>query len=424
MMRRRSRRRALKWTLWIVGILGLAVITLALIKIDDVVMAQGIAEPGQKIYMDSPLKRVVHEILCYPGTPVKAGQPVARLYDADLRAAVAAAEKEVQGAEANLEVARARLALLREQPTPEELKIAESRVEQAKISLTARNLEVARAEHLYLGERLWSQEDMERARTSYDLAEANLKVAVENFSLIRRGASPAQLRQAEAEVRQTEAALDKARQDLEAGREALDLATLRSPADGVVARLDLYPGMLADQGQIVMIIAGSAKGTVISAWIPETNAWKVRLGHTVEILSNLFADREDFIGYGEISEVYGYATHEGGSRTFELEVLVKETPLPLKYGSTADLRVIVGRRSILKILLSIEDRHVVRASRQDGLSPTPRGGESRAPEKIASVSPDAGILGSSADASPVATPFDTTKTVRDSASVQSGAPPP
>ena len=94
MMHRRRRHRALKWTLWIVGIIGFAVVALALIKIDDVVMAQGIAEPGQKIYIDSPLKRVVHQILCYPGTPVKIGQPVARLYDADLRATAAAAEKE------------------------------------------------------------------------------------------------------------------------------------------------------------------------------------------------------------------------------------------------------------------------------------------------------------------------------------------
>ena len=370
MMHRRRRHRALKWTLWIVGIIGFAVVALALIKIDDVVMAQGIAEPGQKIYIDSPLKRVVHQILCYPGTPVKIGQPVARLYDADLRATAAAAEKEVQGAEANLEVARAQLALLKEQPTPEELKIAESKLDQAKISLTARKQEVSRAEYLYLGERLWSQDDMERAQTNYELAEANLKVVFENLSLVRRGASPAQLRQTQAEVRQTEAALDKARQDLSAGQEALALATLLSPVNGIVARLDLYPGMLADQGQIVMIIAGSSKGTVISAWIPETNAWKVRLGHTVEILSNLFADPEGFIGLGEVSEVYGYATQEGGSRTFELEIQVKETPLPLKYGSTADLRIIVGKRSIFKIIMNIEDGHLFHTSPQKGPSPT------------------------------------------------------
>ena len=375
-MRRRRKRRALKWIGWIVGVLGLIVAVLALIKIDDVVMAQGIVEPGQKIYIDSPLSRVIHQIIAVPGDSVKADQPVAQLYDGDLRGAVSAAEKELLREKANLESSKARLALLREQPTPEELKIAESRVEQARIGLKARNQELKRAEHLYLGERLWSQEDHERAKTNLELAQANLKVANENLNLTRRGPSPAQLRQAEAAVSQSEAALAKAQHNLEASQEALNLTTLRSPADGMVARQDLHPGMLAAQGQIVMIIAGKGPGTIISSWMPEPNAWKVRVGQTVEILSNLFADREGFLGYGEIFKVYGYAIHEGGARTFELEVLIKETPLPLKYGSTADLRIIVGKRSILKILLGFEDRSAVLASQRAALTPDGRSSKS------------------------------------------------
>ncbi len=399
MMRRRGKRRALKWVLWIVGVLSFTLIVLYLIKIDDVVMAQGIVEPGQKIYIDSPLKRVIQKIHCSPGDPVKANQPVAQLYDGDLSAAVAAAEKEVQRSEANLEFALAHLALLKEKPTVEELKISESKVEQAEISITARKQELTRAEHLYLGERLWSREDLERAHTNYDLAGTNLKVAAENLNLVRRGASPAELRQTEAEVRQAEVALDKARHNLEAARQTLDRATLRSPADGVVARLDLHPGMLADQGQIVMIIAGNAGGTIIDAWVPETNAWKIRLGHPVEILSNLFTDREEFLGYGQISKFYGYAVHGGGARTFELEVRIVETPLPLKNGSTADLRIIVGKRSILKIFLGIEDRRVVQASR---LVPQPETGPDHAPADA----PDPDSVRASADSVAAPTPSD------------------
>ena len=241
MMRRRSKRRALKWTLWIVGGLVLVLVALYLIRIDDVVMAQGIVEPGQKIYVDSPLKRVVQNILCYPDTPVKAGQALAQLFDGDLLAAVASAEKEVQRAEANLEVARAQLDMLKEKPTTEELKIAESIVEQARISLIARQQELSRAGHLYLGERIWSQEKLEEARTNSELAEAALRVAAETLNMVRRGASPAELQRAEAEVRQTAVATDKARHNLETARDNLEQTTLRSPADGVVARLDLHP---------------------------------------------------------------------------------------------------------------------------------------------------------------------------------------
>ncbi|MDA0746875.1 MAG: HlyD family efflux transporter periplasmic adaptor subunit [bacterium] len=369
MMRKRGKHRVIKWLLWVFGGLSLVILVLALIKIDDVVMAQGIVEPGQKVYIDSPLKRVIQKIYVDSGDPVKTGQPLVQLYDGDLRAAVASSEKEVQRAEANLEYARAHLALLKEKPNKEELKIAESQLEQAKIALTAREQELARAKHLYLGERLWSVEDMERARTNFELSQTNLKVAKETLNLVRRGASPAELRQAEAEVQQTEAALEKARNTLIADRENLALATMVSPLDGKVARRDLHPGMLADQGQIVLIIAGSREGDVIDAWVPETNAWKIRLGHPVEILSNLFSDREEYLAYGEVARFHGYAVHSGGTRTFELDVDIKETPIPLKYGSTADLRIIVGRRSILKILLGIEDRNVVQSSRNQSLNP-------------------------------------------------------
>ncbi len=364
MMRRKNKRRVIKWLLWVSGILGTVILALALIKIDDVVMAQGIVEPGQKIYIDSPMSRVIEALYVQPGDTVIANQPLALLYNGDLRAAVGAAEKDIKREHANLESDRARLALLREKPTAEELKIAESRVDQARISLTAREQELKRAEHLYFGERLWSIDDHQRAQVNYELAMVNLKVATETLNMTRRGPSLAELQQAEAAVRQSEAALEKAVHQLEAAQEALERTIIRTPVDGVVARRDLYPGMQATQGGIILIVAGLAEGTVIDAWVPETNAWKVLVDQKVEILSNLFTDREGFVGYGEISEVYGYAIHEGGVRTFGLEVVVTETPIPLSYGSTADLRIIVGRRSILKLLLGLENRDVIQASRQ------------------------------------------------------------
>lgn len=354
MMRRRRKGRIVKWLLWVFGVIGAIALALALIQIDDIVMAQGIVEPGDKIYINSPMSQDIHEILAEPGDSVTAGQPVARLYDGNLRAAAATAEQEIKREIANLEAAQARLALLRAQPTPEELKIAESRVEQARINLTARQQDLKRAQALYEGQRLFSQEDYERAKTNYDLAEASLKVELENLNLVRRGPLPAEIQQAEAAVRQTQASLDKAKHNLEAAREALERATLRAPVSGVVARQDLYPGMQASQGAIVMIIAGEGEGTVIGAWMPETSAWKVRPGQSVEILSNLFTDREGFVGHGEVSEVHGYAIHEGNVRTFGLEVAVNQTPIALSFGSTADLRIYVGRRSILQTILGWE----------------------------------------------------------------------
>ena len=363
MMHRRNKTRLYKWLGWSLGPFAAAALILSLIDIDDVVMAQGIVEPGAKIYIDSPLSRVVDRVLVGPGDTVRTGQVLAQLYDGDLKSSVTTAEKDLKGAEANLAVTKARLARLREQPTPEELRIAESLLEQAKISLEARDQDLKRARHLYLGERLWSQEELERAQTNYELAQANLKVAIENFNLTRRGPSNAELDQAAAEVRQAQATLEGTRQDLVATREALALTTLKAPADGIVVRRDLHPGMLAGPGGIVLIVAGLGRETIIDAWIGETSSWKVRVGNPVEILSNMFSDREDFAGLGRVSTIHGYALNDGGARTFQIRVDIEETPIPLRYGSTADLRIVVGQRSILKILLGFENRSAVEAGR-------------------------------------------------------------
>ena len=209
MMRRRQRGKIVKWLLWVFGIIGLIVGALAVIQIDDIVIAQGIVEPGQKIYIDSPMSRVISAIYSLPGDTVRVNQAVAQLYEGDLRAAVAAAEKEVKRERANLAATQAQLALLKENPI-EEQKIAASRVEQARISMTARGQELKRATQLFKGERLWSQEDFERAQTSYDLSHANLQVAIESLNLVNRGPSPAEIQNAEATVQQTQATLEKA----------------------------------------------------------------------------------------------------------------------------------------------------------------------------------------------------------------------
>ena len=96
---------------------------------------------------------------------------------------------------------------------------------------------------------------MEAARTRYELAKSDYDIAVENLKSIQQGPSSSQIRGAQAEVKAAEAILVKAQHNLEVAQEILASATLRSPEDGVVVRVDLLPGMLANQGDVVMVIA-------------------------------------------------------------------------------------------------------------------------------------------------------------------------
>ncbi len=343
----------------------MVVALLWIIPIDDVVMASGAVEPGDKIYIDAPFTRVVKNIYAYEGTRVKKGQPVAQLEDHDLISAVTTAEDQVSSAKAALDMARAKLDHLKAQPLLEDVRVAEARVRSAQINQEAERKKLARADSLWLRNYL-TPSDLEAAKTRFEQAQAQYEISVENLKVARQGPSSAQIREAEAEVSAAEADLVKAQHTLELARETLERASLRSPADGVVVRVDLKPGMRADQGAIVMIIA-AGEGPILRAYVKETNVWKVKRGQPVEILSNVFSDREKFLSIGEVVWTYPYGASDGGERTFEIIIKIKEAIIPPPLGSTADARVIVGRRGILKILLGFDD--IQRYLQQDGVPP-------------------------------------------------------
>ena len=251
-------------------------------------------------------------------------------------------------------------------PLPEDVRMAEARERSARINLEAERQRLARSDSLWVRNYITAS-DMEASRTRYELRRSDFEIAVETLNAVRQGPSPAQIREAEAEANAVEASLVMARHRLELDQETLARATLRAPKDGVVVRVDLHPGMVADQGGIVMVLA-TDKSPVLRAWVKEMNVWKVKQGQPVEILSNVFSDRERFLSRGEVVQTYPYGVSDGGERTFGVMVKFKESVIPPPLGSTADARIIVGRRGILKILLGIED-NMDQYIRKDGSKP-------------------------------------------------------
>ena len=363
MGRRRSKRRALKWVLYILSGVSVVLVLLWVIPIDDIVMATGVVEPGGKVFIDSPLRGIVKKIYTYEGSLVKEGQIVAQLDDKGLKSEVVTAKDEFNHVSANLDLAKAKLDQLKEQPFPEDVRMAEVRLRATQINLEAERHKLARADSLWVRNFI-TLSDMETARTSYELARSDYDIAVENLKSTQHGPSSAQIRGAQAEVKAAEAFLVKAQHNLEVAQEILASGTLRSSEYGVVVRVDLLPGMLADQGDVVMVIA-SGDESFLKAWVKEINIWKVKQGQPVEILSNVFSDREAFLSTGEVVQVYPYGVSGGGERAFEIMIKIKDAVIPPPLGSTADARVIVGRRGILKVWLGIEN-DVRKYIKQDG----------------------------------------------------------
>ena len=367
--RRKPKRRALKWTLYIASGIFVVLALLWIIPIDDVVMASGQVEPGDKIYIDAPFTRVIKQIYTYEGTHVKKGDILAQLEDHDLISEVTTTADEVSATRAALDMARAKLDHLKMQPVPEEVRMAEARLRAAQVNLDAERLKLARTDSLWARSYI-TPADLEAARTRHEQAQSQYDISDENLKIVRQGPSSAEVREAEAEVSARDAAFVKAQHSLELAQKTLELASLRSTADGVVVRVDLKPGMRADAGAIVIIVA-AGEGPVLRAWVKETNIWKVKLGQPVEILSNVFSDREKFLTMGEVVWTYPYGETDGAERNFEIIIKIKDAVIPPPLGSTADARIIVGRKGILKVLLGFEG-DIQRYAQQDNVYPHPQ----------------------------------------------------
>ena len=363
-MRKKTKITLIKVFSIIFAVIGVALVALWVIKIDDVVSATGVIEPPKKIYIDSPFSRIIARVLREERDQVKRGDPLVQLENHDLAGQIVMLENEIAHAKAGLDIAKAKLERLKEGPLTEEIRVAEASLQQAKIKVETEEQKLKRANAL--SERsLVSPQELESAKMSFSLSKAEYKAAEENLKMAQRGARESQLREAEAEIRQAEAYYKKVKDQLEVTQDELKRTTVRSPVDGTVVRVDLHPGMLADEGMILMILAAGTEGPILRAWARESGVWKVRLRDRVEILSNTVSDRKKYMCIGTVVKVHPYGQEAGGERYFEVIVKVMDSPIPLQYGSTADARIIVGRRSILKILLGIEEEAALAKGREE-----------------------------------------------------------
>jgi HlyD family secretion protein len=168
---------------------------------------------------------LVVERLVDEGQSVKKGQVVAQLDTADLEAELAARRAEVQMAEAasaELEsgsrpeekvAAKAAMekaaAFLEELKTsrPQMIQVAQSTLEAAQIERDRLESELARARSL-LDNHTISQETYDQQASAFRVAQAKLREAAEQLSLLKEGARKEQRIQAEEALRQATAQYD------------------------------------------------------------------------------------------------------------------------------------------------------------------------------------------------------------------------
>jgi HlyD family secretion protein len=229
------------------------------------IYANGIIESaqshGQNINIYPEVAGTVRGILVNEGDHVKAGAPLIQLDDAIQAANVAQLQ-------AQMEAATTTLQMLRAQPRPENLAVAQAQELQARAALRTAQDQYTKQQRSYdIEPRSVSRDTLDTARNNLLAAQAGDEVARRQYALVRAGAWTY-------DVRNQERVALAAERAYQAGRALLDRYTVRAPVDGVVLSLNTATGSyVSSAGVYNSYTQGSSPALVLAA---DTGQYDVR----------------------------------------------------------------------------------------------------------------------------------------------------
>jgi HlyD family secretion protein len=194
----------------------------------NTVAGAGMVEPEtENISVGSPVPGVVVEVIAKVGQKVKAGDPLFRLDDRQLKAQLAIRR-------AMLEDARAQSKKLDAMPRPEELPPSEAKVLEAKADWENWEQQWSRGEELVTKNAISQEEFMERKQQAIQARE-RYNSAVAQYDLLKAGAW-------EPDKRVAQAAIDQAAAQVKDAETDLDRLIIRALVDGEVLQVNVRPG--------------------------------------------------------------------------------------------------------------------------------------------------------------------------------------
>ena len=285
----------------------------------------------------------VRDVLVREGQEVKAGTVLVQLEAGETEA------KKAQ-AEADLEAATAALQKLQNGARPEELSQASARLEEARASAgkeagraAQEQKELARTKWLHSGGAVSTVEEEAKtgavrvAAGSAAEATARAREAEAALKLLLGGTRPEDLRIAAANVA-------VARGKLAAINTQIEELAIRAPRDSRVESIVVRPGDMLKENLPAATLLENGE-LYVRIYVPETQLGQIRVGQTVPITVDSFAQRsfqgrvEHINDLGEFTPRKLTTTEDRASEVFGARVTILEGDSELRAGMAAFIHV-------------------------------------------------------------------------------------
>lgn len=221
----------------------------------------------------------------------------------------------LQQATAALEAAKAKARLIREGATPEQLAVAQARIDAAR-------------------------DEIEAARSRTPGAEAAVQSAIAarasaqaSLDRLVAGATPEEIAMGHARVASAMAALGSA-------QAALEESQILAPMEGQVGTINLRVGEMATPEQFVILLGQTDDMHVETTDLRETDVVNLYEGMPVEVT---FDALPDTIFDGTVAKIAPVSNTEKGSTNYTVEIYVEDLDENLRWGMTAFVNIDTGR---------------------------------------------------------------------------------
>ncbi|MEW6165276.1 MAG: efflux RND transporter periplasmic adaptor subunit [Pseudomonadota bacterium] len=279
--------------------------------IEAAVSATGTLNPVVAVQVSSQISGQIREILVDYNSTVKAGQLVARL-------APETYEHRVHQAEADLEAARATVA------------VQQAELYRAQVNLADAERDFERKQTL-VAKNFISPAELDKAQTALEAARAQRRVV------------EAQARNSAALVRQREAQLGQARVDL-------SRTEIRAPVDGIVIKRSVEPGQTVAaslQAPEMFVIAQNLTDMQVETAIDEADVGRLRVGQEATFTVDAFPGKRF---RGEVRQVRKAAQVVSNVVSYTVVISAANPELILLPGMTANVRIVTARKEgVLKV---------------------------------------------------------------------------
>jgi len=295
--------------------------------------ASGKVVPIQSVNVSPKVAGVLKELLVDQGDRVQAGQIIAKMDDADLQAQLIQVRAKLAQAQAELAQARAGNRV-------QEIDRAQAQVDaaQARANFSRAKLERYRT---LTQQGAIAQNELEQYISESQSAQANLREAQRQLSLLKSGSRPE-------EIAQRQAVVQAAQGELQAIQVKLNDTIIRAPFTGLVTQKNASEGAfvtpttsassgassanssLANSTSIVVL----AKGLEILAEVPEVDIGQIKSGQQVEIVADSYPDR---VFKGHVRLVAPEAIVEQNVTSFQVRAALDSGTDKLLSGMNVDL---------------------------------------------------------------------------------------